>query len=193
MHDSQLNKTQYHELFLQNIEYQILLFSTMSNSEYIIVEGLPTPQIYHDLRKLAGLTPPPMDAVPKALANSFVGFLAYERIHTTNNTTPGPEQTPVAMGRLLGDCSLFLILCDVAVHPEHQRKGLGKGILQALVDYVDKHAPMAYVSLVAEPQAQKLYPLFGFKNVEPSIGMFRMIRGQRIQDTPMQDSSQRKE
>jgi hypothetical protein len=52
-------------------------------------------------------------------------------------------------------------------------------ILQALVDYVDKHAPEAYVSLVAEPMAQKLYPLFGFKEVEPSIGMYRMIRGRR--------------
>jgi len=152
----------------------------MSDSEYIILEGLPTPQVYHDLRKLAGMTPPPMDAVPKALANSFVCFVAYERRLMTNDTTPGPEQTAIAMGRLLGDCSLFLLLCDVAVHPEHQRKGLGKRIVQALTDYVDKHAPDAYVSLVAEGPAQKLYPLFGFRSVEPSIGMFRMIRDRKV-------------
>jgi ribosomal protein S18 acetylase RimI-like enzyme len=161
----------------------------MNESDYIVLEGLPTPQVYHDLRKLAGMTPPPMEAVPKALANSFVGFLAYERRHMTNDTTPGPEQEPVAMGRLLGDCSLFLLLCDVAVHPEHQRRGLGKRILQALVDYVDKNAPEAYVSLVAEPQAQKLYPLFGFKDVEPSIGMFRMIRGRKLQGELEQKSA----
>jgi hypothetical protein len=57
--------------------------------------------------------------------------------------------------------------------------------MQALVDYVDKHAPNAYVSLVAEPQAQKLYPLFGFKDVQPSVGMFRMLRGRRIRDEQM--------
>jgi GNAT superfamily N-acetyltransferase len=153
----------------------------MSESEYVILEGVPTPQVYHDLRKVAGLTPPPIAAVPKALANSFVGFLAYERRGMTDDTTPGAEQIPVAMGRLLGDCSLFLLLCDVATHPDHQRKGLGKRILQALVDYIDEHAPEAYVSLVADPPAQKLYPLFGFKDVQPSLGMFRMIRGRKTQ------------
>jgi ribosomal protein S18 acetylase RimI-like enzyme len=153
----------------------------MSDSKYIILDGLPSPQVYHDLRKIVGMTPPPMDAVPKALANSFVCFLAYERAHMANDTTPGPEQIPVAMGRLLGDGSLFLLLCDVAVHPDHQRQGLGKRIMQTLVDYVDKHAPDAYVSLVAEPKAQKLYPQYGFKDVEPSRGMYRMIRDRKTQ------------
>jgi ribosomal protein S18 acetylase RimI-like enzyme len=70
--------------------------------------------------------------------------------------------------------------CDVAVHPEHQRRGLGKGIMQRLIDYVDEHAPVAYVSLVAEPMAQKLYPQYGFKDVSPSVGMYRMLRERNI-------------
>ncbi|KAF2823305.1 acyl-CoA N-acyltransferase [Ophiobolus disseminans] len=159
----------------------------MSDSEYVILQGIPTPQVYHDLRKLVGMTPPPMEAVPKALANSFVCFLVYERRHMTDNTTPGLEQTAVGMGRLLGDGSLFLMLCDVAVHPDHQRRGLGKRIMQSLTDYVDEHAPDAYVSLVAEKAAQKLYPQFGFKDVQPSVGMFRMIRGLRVQDEAAQE------
>lgn len=161
----------------------------MSDLEYIVLEGIPTPQVYHDLRKLSGMTPPPMHAVPKALANSFAGFLAYERQHMTNDTTPGPDQKAVAMGRLLGDGSLFLLLCDVAVHPDHQRKCLGKRIMQSLVDYVDRHAPEAYVSLVAEPMAQKLYPRYGFKDVQPSIGMFRMIRDRKTQGKSEQEDA----
>jgi GNAT superfamily N-acetyltransferase len=164
----------------------------MNEPEYVILQGVPTPQVYHDLRKVAGMTPPPMEAVPKALANSFVGFLAYERREMKDGTMPGPGQVPVAMGRLLGDGSLFLLLCDVATHPDHQRKGLGKRIMQALVDYVDKHAPDAYVSLVAEPRATKLYPQFGFQDVQPSVGMFRMIRGRKIQ-TPAVDGGGNKE
>lgn len=152
-----------------------------STSQYTIIEGLPTPQIYHDLRKLAGMTPPPLEAVPKALENSFVGILAYETKDMLNDSTPSPGQDPVAMGRLLGDKSLFLLLCDVAVHPEHQRRGLGKRIMQALVDYVDANAPHAYVSLVAEPAAQKLYPQYGFKDVQPSVGMYRMLRDRKIE------------
>jgi ribosomal protein S18 acetylase RimI-like enzyme len=161
----------------------------MSDTEYTILEGIPTPQVYHDLRKLAGMTPPPMEAVPKALANSFVGFLAYERRHMTDDTTPGPDQKAVAMGRLLGDKSLFLLLCDVAVHPDHQRKGLGKRIMQSLIDYVDNHAPEAYVSLVAEPAGQGLYPRYGFKDVQPSIGMYRMIRNRRVEGDAVQEGA----
>ncbi|KAF1942134.1 hypothetical protein EJ02DRAFT_346095 [Clathrospora elynae] len=158
----------------------------MTDSDYVVLEGLPTPQVYHDLRKLSGMTPPPLEAVPKSLANSFCCILAYERKHMLDDVTPGVEQTAVAMGRLLGDGALFLQLCDVAVHPDHQRRGLGKRIMQRLVDYVDDNAPHAYVSLVAEPKAQKLYPLYGFKDVAPSVGMFRMIRGRRVQDEPAQ-------
>jgi ribosomal protein S18 acetylase RimI-like enzyme len=153
----------------------------MAESQYVILQGLPTPQTYHDLRKLAGMTPPPMEAVPKSLANSFCCIVGYERKHMLDDTTPRPGQDAIAMGRLVGDGSLFLILVDVAVHPHHQRKGLGKRIMQKLVDYVDEHAPLAYVSLVAEEQAQKLYPLYGFKDVAPSIGMYRMIRERKIQ------------
>lgn len=154
----------------------------MAEPEYAILKGLPTSQVYHDLRKVAGMTPPPLEAVPKSLANSVVGILAYERAHMLDATTPSPGQIPVGMGRLVGDDSLFLILVDMAVHPDHQRKGIGKRIVQALVDYIDEHAPYAYVSLVADVPGQKLYPQYGFKDVGPSVGMFRMKRGKRLQD-----------
>jgi ribosomal protein S18 acetylase RimI-like enzyme len=151
------------------------------SDEYVVLQGLPSPQVYHDLRKLSGMTPPPLEHVPKSLANSFCCILAYERKHMLNDTTAGPEQKAVAMGRLVGDGALFLILVDVAVHPDHQRRGLGKRVMQKLIDYVDQHAPAAYVSLVAEPMAQKLYPLYGFQDVAPSIGMYRMIRERKVQ------------
>jgi ribosomal protein S18 acetylase RimI-like enzyme len=134
---------------------------------------LPSAQEYHDLRKLANLTPPPLDAAAKALPNSFACFLAFERIVMLDESTPAPGQAPVAMGRLLGDGALFLQLCDVAVHPDHQRKGLGKRIMKSCVDYIDEHAPDAYASLIADPLAQKLYPQFGFEDVKPGVGMFR--------------------
>lgn len=148
----------------------------MSNSDYIVLEGVPTPQVYHDLRKISGLTPPPMEAVAKALAGSSVGFLAYERKHMIDNTTPGAEQEPVAMGRLSGDGSLFFQVSDIATHPDHQRRGLGQRIVQALVDWVDTNAPEAYVSLIADPPGQKLYPKFGFTDCQPSVGMHRKGR-----------------
>ncbi|ORY08749.1 acetyltransferase, GNAT family [Clohesyomyces aquaticus] len=145
----------------------------MASSDYVILARLPSAQEYHDLREVCNLTPPPMEAVPKSLANSFGCFLGFERKAMLDDTRPAPDQHPVAMGRLVGDGALFLILCDVAVHPDHQGKGLGKRITKTLVDYVDEKAPQAYVSLVADHLAQGLYPQFGFEDVKPSIGMYR--------------------
>lgn len=155
----------------------------MENSQYVILACLPTPQVYHDLRKLANLTPPPpeamAEAVPKSLQSSFACFLAYERRYMVDEKTPATDKDPVGMGRLIGDGALFLQLVDVAVHPDHQGKGIGKGIMNALVSYVDEHAPHAYVSLVADPLGQRLYPKLGFEDVKPGVGMFRCAHIQR--------------
>ncbi|KAF1964815.1 acetyltransferase, GNAT family [Bimuria novae-zelandiae CBS 107.79] len=152
----------------------------MNSELYVVLQGLPTPQVYHDLRKLANLTPPPpeamAEAVPKSLQNSFACFVAYEGKDMMDENTPGPNQDAVAMGRLLGDGALFLQLVDVAVHPDHQNRGLGKRIMESLVAYADEHAPHAYVSLVADPLGQRLYPKYGFEDVKPGIGMFRCLR-----------------
>jgi ribosomal protein S18 acetylase RimI-like enzyme len=144
---------------------------------YVVLQGLPSPQAYYNLRKLAGLTPPFLesmaDTVPRALQNSFACFLAYERSNMINDTTAGADQEAVGMGRLSGDGGLFLVLTDVAVHPDHRRKGIAKGIMKALVGYIDEHAPLAYVSLVADPMGQQLYPQFGFEGTGQSVCMFR--------------------
>jgi GNAT superfamily N-acetyltransferase len=162
-----------------NTALHSFIFSRMATSEYMIIQGLPSPQVYHDLRKLANLTPPPAAAmdevVPNSLQNSFACFVAYERKHMVDDNTPGTGQEAVGMGRLIGD-GLFLMLVDVAVHPDHQRKRIGQGIMKSLVDYADKHAPHAYTSLVADPMGQGLYPRYGFEDVQPAIGMYRCHR-----------------
>ncbi|KAG1074761.1 hypothetical protein G6F42_025680 [Rhizopus arrhizus] len=67
------------------------------------------------------------------------------------------------MGRIIGDGYLFLQIVDVAVLPEHQKKGLGKIIMRALVDWIDKNTTKdCYVSLFAVGKAYLLYESFGF-------------------------------
>jgi GNAT superfamily N-acetyltransferase len=143
----------------------------MDSSKYVILKRLPDPEVYNELRSAALLTPAPIEVVAPGLANSWACFLVYEREAMLDATTPKPEQRPIGMGRLSGDGAMFLVLTDMAVHPDHQRKGIGKSIMQTLVDYCDKHAPHAYVSLVADTMGQGLYPKFGFETVTPSIGM----------------------
>jgi GNAT superfamily N-acetyltransferase len=56
---------------------------------------------------------------------------------------PTESQPVIAMDRLIDDGALFLQVVDIAVHPAHQRKGLGKNITRKLIEYTDEYAPHA--------------------------------------------------
>jgi ribosomal protein S18 acetylase RimI-like enzyme len=77
------------------------------------------------------------------------------------------------MGRVIGDGGTAFQIVDIAVEPGHQGRGLGKRIVAALVDHLRANAPAsAYVSLIADGDAQHLYAKYGFAPVAPaSIGM----------------------
>jgi GNAT superfamily N-acetyltransferase len=74
----------------------------------------------------------------------------------------------IGMGRVVGDGGLFLFVVDIAVTPAWQGKGLGRRIMQALMDEVREHAPArTMVGLIADGSAHQLYAKFGFKLVAP--------------------------
>ncbi len=84
------------------------------------------------------------------------------------------------MGRVIskrGDGGCFFQVVDIAVVPEHQGRGLGTRIMKALVHRLQHHAPpSAYVSLIADGNAHRLYSKFGFAATAPeSIGMYLKI------------------
>jgi ribosomal protein S18 acetylase RimI-like enzyme len=83
----------------------------------------------------------------------------------------------VGMGRLLGDGGWYFHVVDVAVLPEHQRRGLGDAILTALLERVRREAPAgAYVNLVADAPGRRLYARHGFAPTAPvSISMARTL------------------
>jgi len=79
----------------------------------------------------------------------------------------------VGMGRIIGDGGCFYQVVDIAVLPAHQGRGLGKLIMREIMRYVEEQVPAsAYVSLIADGQAQDLYAQFGFTHTAPkSVGM----------------------
>ncbi|MFD4670969.1 GNAT family N-acetyltransferase [Lentzea sp. NPDC058450] len=81
----------------------------------------------------------------------------------------------VGMGRVLSDGGWYFHVIDMAVLPDHQRKGIGDAILAALLDRINAHAPNAYVNLLADPPGRRLYARHGFVESAPaSIGMKRV-------------------
>ncbi len=81
------------------------------------------------LRVISGLTPRPVEAAKKALPNSLFGV----HLIIDNNT--------VAMGRVVGDGALNFEIVDVAVDPQYQGQGLGRIVMQNIMQYLNENAP----------------------------------------------------
>jgi len=121
----------------------------------------PGVEEYVRLRREAGLSPKSMEAARVGLPNTWFGV------------TVRAAGEAVGMGRILGDGACFFEVVDIAVLPAHQRRGLGKRIMAALVEHLRRHAPAgAHVMLLADGPAHRLYEQFGFRATAPaSIGM----------------------
>ncbi len=135
----------------------------MTNPPCEIVARVPTVNEYLRLRSLAGLSAFSEEAATKGLAGTLFSVIVEH------------EKSAVGMGRLIGDGGCFAQVVDIAVDPRFQGQGLGKAIMSALTDYIANNLPAsAYVSLIADVPANKLYEKFGFKETAPrSLAMAR--------------------
>ena len=79
------------------------------------------------------------------------------------------------MGRLVGDGVTYFYVQDVAVLPSHQGRGIGRALLQRLLDRVARTAPAtAFVGLFSTEAAVGLYRGQGFTPGDMT-GMFRLV------------------
>ena len=128
---------------------------------YELISGTPSIDDYRRLRLVSGLSEKTQAAAEAGLPGTWFAV------------TIQHAGRIVGMGRIIGDGGTAFQIVDIAVEPEHQGKGLGKRIVAALVDHLRANAPAsAYVSLIADGDAQHLYAKYGFAPVMPaSIGM----------------------
>lgn len=85
------------------------------------------------------------------------------------------EDKLIGFGRVVGDQGITYVVSDIMVDPDYQGKGLGKMIMKEIDNYLDQNTDEhAYVCLIANKPADKLYSQFSFEYVEPkSCGMKR--------------------
>jgi GNAT superfamily N-acetyltransferase len=128
---------------------------------YELVVEVPSSEDYRRLRVSAGLSAKSAEGAALGLPNTLFGVVVRK------------DGRVVGMGRLVGDGGLHLQVVDIAVEPEHQGRGLGKAIVGRIVEHLRQAAPSgAYVSLIADGEAHRLYAQFGFEPTAPaSIGM----------------------
>ncbi len=130
---------------------------------YRLVDGPPPVDDYVRLRERAGLAPVTHRQAAAALPG---GWAACHVVHD-------PTGAAVGMGRVLGDGGWYFHVVDMAVLPEHQRRGLGDAVLTRLLARIRSQAPPgAYVNLLADPPGRGLYARHGFRTTAPdTVGM----------------------
>ena len=136
------------------------------NDPYEVVAGVPSVEVFRRLRTDAGLSDRHPAAVAAALPNTWYGVVLRH------------EGEPIGMGRIIGDGGTAFQVVDICVHPAHQGRGLGRRIMAALTEELERRAPAtAYVSLIADGPARFLYEKFGFADTagHGSIGMYRFM------------------
>lgn len=133
---------------------------------YTLIACIPTALEYQRLRRLAGCHIQfPLEvskvALPYTIHSAIVQYTPPVESNSNPDALPAPATT-VAMGRLVGDGKMFLQIVDMAVDPAHQRKGLGRCVLYELMSWRDREAKDAFVSLISDSSAVKLYEDMGF-------------------------------
>lgn len=126
---------------------------------YRLEPSVPSTTEYRHLRKSAGLTP-----VTEAQANRVASGSWYG-CHITYRHSEDDQPLAVAMGRIIGDGGWYFHIADMATLPEHQRKGLGRIVLQHLLAYIKENSPAdgtPYINLFADPPGRRLYENSGF-------------------------------
>lgn len=134
---------------------------------YSIRAQVPGVEDYINIRLAAGLSRKSVEAATIGLKNGLFSVMAFQ------------GETPVGIGRVIGDGGCFFEIVDIAVLPDHQKKGIGDLIMRALMDYLHTHAPStAYVSLMADHGTPQFYARYGFEASLPPArsGMFLRIK-----------------
>lgn len=110
------------------------------------------------LYRIAPLGDKPADALTIVFGNSrFVCF-----VHRG-------EQL-IGAGRALADGLDCAYIADVAVHPDHQGRGLGKAIIAKLVELCSGHKK---IILYANPGTESFYASLGFLSMNTAMAIWR--------------------
>ena len=76
----------------------------------------------------------------------------------------------IGVGRALADGADCSYICDVAIHPNYQGRGLGKEIIERLIEDSKVHKK---IILYAVPSKEPFYAKFGFAKMKTAMAIFK--------------------
>jgi len=130
----------------------------------VLVERAPSANEYRRLRDAAGWGAMTDEALSTGLSN---GLYACVVVH---------DGEVVACARVVGDGGMYFYVQDVIVLPEHQGRGIGDLVMDAVMTYLgDAAREGSFVGLMAAEGVERFYERFGFRRrPDDRPGMFRV-------------------
>lgn len=138
--------------------------------EYITHKRLPTLEEYKRICNAVGWT-------------EFINFeVAEESLnHSLFGVVIQYKDVVVGMGRIVGDGKIYFYIQDIAVMPEHQDKGIGNKIMEAITDYLKENAPeKSFIGLFAAKGKEQFYNKYGFNKHDGMTGIFGVLHESQI-------------
>jgi ribosomal protein S18 acetylase RimI-like enzyme len=118
---------------------------------YQIVEHLPASEEYNQLRQLVGWGIYERSVIEKALPNSLYFVCAVS------------DGEIIGMARIIGDGGIAYYIQDVIIKPEYQRQGIGKQLMNKIMDYIRAHANNnSVIGLMSAKGKEAFYTRYGF-------------------------------
>ena len=130
-----------------------------------------TTEEYMAMRKIVGWSEFPLEQASEGLKNSFI-LVCFRK-----------NGKPVGIGRAVSDRGYVVYIADVIVVPEYQGQGLGREIMNTLMEKIRGSMKPGYrvmISLLAAKGKEEFYKKFGFVD-RPSenfgCGMHQWVEG----------------
>ena len=119
--------------------------------DIVIKHEIPTAEVFCLLKKSVSWPTPEVSDASDAMCGTLFGVVAESHGET------------VAMGRVVGDGALCFLIQDLIVHPNYQRQGIGRILMDELMQFINSQArSKAYIALFSAPGLQGFYSKYGF-------------------------------
>lgn len=81
------------------------------------------------------------------------------------------------MGRAIGDGGWYFVVADMATAPDHQRRGLGRAVIDHLHADIERRAPGEPYVTLADAAGRRLYEHAGFTAFTPDQTGMQLVLG----------------
>jgi len=94
----------------------------------------------------------------------------WNKLSNLYKIAPLGDKTLIGVGRALADGRDCSYICDVSIHPDYQGKGIGKDIINKLIELSKGHNKIILYSI---PGKEQFYSKLGFDKMNTAMAIFK--------------------